>query len=86
MAELESAGAEKPSQPSLPELPSEIVQLQQRMANLERKVPMVRNHNIFCYRYGEDAHLATDYQNPPNKKLVEQKVAERRKRRTNQLN
>ena len=83
VAELESAAAEKPSQPSVPELPSE---MQQRMVNLERKVPMVRIRNIFCYRCGEDAHLATDCQNPPNKKLVEQKVAEHRKRRTNQLN
>ena len=74
-------------QPPVPAPPSELVQLQQRMAHMERQFSTVRNRNIFCYRCGEDAHMATDCQNPPNKKLVQEKADARRKRRqTNPLN
>jgi hypothetical protein len=65
-----------------------LVQLHQRMATLEEQFSTVRNRNVFCYRCGEDGHLATDCQNAPNKKLVQEKSEARRKRRpqTNSLN
>jgi hypothetical protein len=86
VVELEAIAAKLPATPPASDSPSEVVQLQQRMAEIEKKFSTVRGRNVFCYRCGEDAHLATDCQNPPNRKLVEEKVAERRKRRQNQLN
>ena len=51
--------------------------LQQRIAQLEQ----VRNVNIFCYRCGQDSHMATECEKPPNKTLVQEKVEARRRRR-----
>ena len=58
----------------------EYVLLQQRVASLEKKV---RNNSVFCYRCGEDFHVATECENAPNKKLVHEKVEARRRRSQN---
>ena len=80
IAELEAA--ESPRQE--PQSESEVVQLlQNRVAELERKVKVSYR---FCYRCGDDSHIATDCNSPPNKVLVQQKVDARRKRRTTNLN
>lgn len=57
---------------------STVVQLQQRVAQLERRNFKVRG---FCYRCGEDGHFATDCENPPNKELVSKKRDARQKAR-----
>ena len=81
LAELESLAAsiEPGPAPQPPEPSAEFVQLQQRLASVEQKLT-VRKRNIFCYRCGQDAHMATECENPANKKLVEEKVAARRQR------
>ena len=87
IAELERMAddIEEPAEPVLAAVaaPSpEFVQMQQRLANVERKLNQVRERDIFCYRCGEgDGHMATDCVNPPNKKLVDEKMAARRQRR-----
>ena len=59
----------------------EVAQMQRRLAQLEEKVDKVRSRTIFCYRCGEDGHLATDCSNAPNKSLVLEKVEKRNQRR-----
>ena len=60
-----------------PAVSPDMLQIQQRVAQLETQV----RSSVFCYRCGEDRHLATDCKNPPNKKLVSEKVEARRKRK-----
>jgi hypothetical protein len=69
-----------------PEQSSELVQLQQRVARIEKRFSTVRSRNVFCYRCGQDGHVATDCQNAPNKKLVQETAEARKKRRQNALN
>ena len=57
---------------------STVVQLQQRVAQLEKRNLKVRG---FCYRCGEDNHFATECENPPNKELVMKKRDARQKAR-----
>jgi hypothetical protein len=64
----------------------EVVQMQQRLAQLEEKVNKVRSRSVFCYRCGEDGHLATECSNPPNKALVLQKVEKRKQHRKESKN
>ena len=64
--------------PSSPEL---VQQLHQRINQLEHALGrpnQVRSRNFFCYRCGEDAHFATDCNNPPNKELVQTKRSKRK--------
>ena len=63
------------------EEPSELIQINQRLANIEKRLQSQSKRDFFCYRCGQDAHLATDCKNPPNKLLVQQKVEARRKKR-----
>ena len=79
------AGKGASTETSKPQQSSELSQVQQRVARLEQRVGQVRNKYIFCYRCGEDAHLASDCKNLPNKKLVQEKVDARRKHKQ-QLN
>lgn len=63
--------------------PDDTGPLQQRITELESQVKsMVRTARpprmVFCYRCGEDDHLATDCGNEPNKVLVEQKIKKRK--------
>jgi len=63
---------------------SEVVQMQQRIAQLEQQVSGVTlqktggRGKVFCYRCGVDGHVATDCSNRANKDLVKQKVDARR--------
>ena len=84
LAELETAAVQWKAEPE-PQPQSEVIRLQQRVVDLEDKFK-VRSRNIFCYRCGEDAHMATECGNPPNKKLVQEKVDARKRRRQQQLN
>ena len=87
VTELETAATAVSAGPAMPEPPTEMVQLQQRMATLERKFSTGRRRDFFCFRCGEDnSHKATECQNPPNRKLVEEKMAAARNNRQNQLN
>ena len=62
-----------PEKPQTIELDSKLTQLRQRVAQLET------NHsNMFCFRCGEDGHLAYDCQGTPNKVLVEEKKSKRK--------
>lgn len=83
VSELEAVAARyeepEPDPPSTAPTP-EMAMLQQRLAAVEKKLTGKRGF-VFCYRCGEDAHLATECVNAPNKALVDQKVAERRKLR-----
>lgn len=87
MAELEATASQVRSSPqpasqgsSQVEIQPELVQLQQRMAEVEKKLNTVRNTNVFCYRCGQDFHLATECENKPNKELVQQKVQLRKEK------
>ena len=58
---------------------SDMAQLNQRLARVENQLKsQVRKSDIFCYRCGQDLHVATDCNNAPNKILVQQKVDARR--------
>lgn len=61
---------------------SETAQLQQRIAELEAQMKDMgkkkSSRKVFCYRCGEDDHVATECMNPPNKTLVEKKEKDRR--------
>lgn len=79
VAELEEATVYvEPPQPD-----GEVARLQQRVAMLEQRLSQV-NRYIFCYRCGQDAHKATECNNPANESLVQQKVNDRRKRQQQQ--
>lgn len=75
----------KPSTRALPEtlpatqLDSELTQLRQRVAQLEAQ----QSTKVFCYRCGEDGHMAYDCRGAPNKALVEEKTSRRQQRRKN---
>ena len=84
LKELETAAAQLQLEPE-PQPQSDIIQLQQHDANLEGKFK-VSSHNIFCYWCGEGVHMATDCNNPPNKKLVQEKVDTRKRCRQQKLN
>ena len=84
LAELKTAAAQWEAEPD-PQPQSEIVRLEHHVADLEGKFK-VRGRNIFCYRCGEDAHMATECVNPPNKKFVQEKVDARKICRQQQLN
>jgi hypothetical protein len=72
---------------------NEVLQLQQRITQLENKVKeqtpkqstkqfvskQKRANKIFCYRCGVDDHFATKCSNPPNEALVKEKVEARKK-------
>ena len=53
---------------------SEVNLLAQKVQNLLTKVIS----GVFCYRCGQDGHVAYDCDNPPNKSLVEEKYTARR--------
>lgn len=63
---------------------NEVIQLQQRISQLEKQVASSSSssrqgrRNVFCYRCGEDGHMATDCNNVANKVLVDQKVQARK--------
>jgi hypothetical protein len=72
----------------------EVSRLRQRVVELEAKSVEVntlaqkvelleRGRKYFCYRCGQDGHLAYDCSEDPNKTLVEEKTAARRKRKGN---
>jgi hypothetical protein len=84
---------DKPESGNMPS-GDEVLKLKHRVAELEaqnrdvsvlaQKVEMLQSRNQrFCYRCGEDGHMAFDCRNPPNKALVEEKSAARRKARGN---
>ena len=56
---------------------AEVNLLAQKVQDLQTKV----KSGVFCYRCGQDGHVAYDCDNPPNKSLVEEKYATRRGRR-----
>lgn len=63
---------------------NEVIQLQQRITQLESSLKQNNKHTkqkwkIFCYRCGEDSHFATNCENPPNEKLVKQKIETRKR-------
>ena len=81
LAELETGGTQSEKiKTEIEDSSSFFVQLQQRVAAVENQLSGTKCF-VFCYRCGEDAHLATACTNMPNKELVDQKVAERRKTR-----
>lgn len=69
----------KPSPCTLPatQLDSELTQLRQRVAQLEAH----QSRNVFCYRCGEDGHMAYDCRGAPNKALVQEKTSRRQQKR-----
>ena len=83
VAELEARAEQMETPEPPPEPQCEVAQLQHRLAAVEKRLANGKQQNfIFCYRCGrDDGHVATDCTNPPNKPLVEQRAAERRKRR-----
>ena len=64
----------------------EVVQIQQRIARLKEAVKSTvaasTKRTVFCYRCGEDGHIATKCDNSPN----ELQVSEKMKKRKNQGN
>ena len=56
--------------------------LAQRVKHLETSV--CKSH-MFCFRCGKDGHVAYDCTNSPNKELVEEKRAARRRRSGNEI-
>ena len=61
---------------------SELVQLHQRMAILEKKFVKTGRMVMFCYRCGEDLHRASECTNPGNQEKVREKLEQRRKGKT----
>ena len=64
---------------------NEVQQLQQRISQLEKQVASSSlttrpGRNVFCYRCGEDGHMATDCNNVANKVLVDKKMQARKER------
>ena len=95
VAQLEAAASKAEPQPAptpvaMVTTSPEVAQLQHRLAEVEDKLKVRQNSNIFCYRCGQDAHMATECQNPPNKALVQEKREARKKHfdqhRQNHLN
>jgi hypothetical protein len=81
-AGLEAMTVEDVPEPETVEIPrQEVARMQRRLAQLEDKVNKVRSRSIFCYRCGEDGHVATDCNGPSNKALVLEKVEKRNQRR-----
>ena len=56
---------------------AEVNLLAQKVQDLQTTV----KSSVFCFRCGEDGHVAYNCENPPNKSLVEEKRAARRGRR-----
>lgn len=57
----------------------EVQQLQQRVRDLEKSV----SRSVFCYRCGQENHIAVDCTNAPNKALVEEKSKLKRNKQGN---
>ena len=63
----------------------EVAKLQRRIAQMEKKFDKVRPRLIFCYRCGEEGHIATECQGTANKELVKQKIEQRKARKRFQV-
>ena len=61
---------------------NEVVQIQQRITRLEEAVKSTvaasTKRAVFCYRCGEDGHIATRCDNSPNESLVNEKMKKRK--------
>ena len=61
---------------------NEVAQIQQRITRLEEAVKSTvaasTKRTVFCYRCGEDGHIATRCDNSPNESLVNEKMKKRK--------
>ena len=67
-----------PETPQTTELDDKLKQLRQKVAQLEASHTCT---DIFCYRCGDDGHMAYDCQGLPNRALVEEKKVKRQQSR-----